>query len=135
MKINQITNAISQYDAISNQVLEVKNVLHNLGHTSKIYVKYKDPNLKDSSIIMLNKKHNDSTNISQQKDSIFQSDIIILHHYNKSLVLDIFKQPNCKKVLYYHNITPPIFFSKYDKELKEKSRNWSYSTIFSKKYL
>ena len=35
MKINQISNAILKNDAISNQMLALKNILQELGHDSK----------------------------------------------------------------------------------------------------
>jgi len=121
MKINQITNAISKYDAVSNQIIEIKNVLCELGHESKIYVKYKDQNVKDNAITILNEKTTESKKIPQES-SLFESDIVILHHFNKSLLFDTFKTINCKKILYYHNITPPSFFMKYDKELANQQK-------------
>ena len=47
MKINQISNAMTDSDAISNQMLEIKNILHDMGHDSKIYVRWKAEHLKD----------------------------------------------------------------------------------------
>lgn len=114
MKIHQILNSISQFDAVSNQAMEMRNVLQKAGHDSRIFVRWKDTNLKDDSIITLNSA---SENEFIVPDSLAQNDIVIFHHFNESLLLNILKKINRIKVLYYHNITPPHFFNKFDTNL------------------
>jgi len=120
MKINQLANSISKYDAVSNQIIAIKNVLQELGHESKIYVKYKDNSIQDNAITILHEKNDNNSKITPVESSLTHSDIVIFHHFNKSLLLDTLKNLNCKKILYYHNITPPSFFIKSDKDLAQK---------------
>ena len=75
MKINQISNAITESDAISNQMLEIKNILHDMGHESKIYVRWKAEHLKDESIITMSEHENkENHNIP---NSLVESDIVL----------------------------------------------------------
>lgn len=120
MKITQITSSLSKFDAVSNQILVIKKALHELGYESKIYTKYQDPNLIDDSIVIL--ANNEESKITKLESFLFQSDIVIVHHYNQSLILDVLKHIDCKKILYYHNITAPSFFTNYNKDLASKQK-------------
>lgn len=116
MKINQISNAILKNDAISNQMLALKNTLQELGHDSKIYVKWKDEKLKDDSVIALS--NIDKTDF-ELPVSLRNSNIIFFHHHSESILIKILTNLDCIKILYYHNITPPHFFKNIDNNVAQ----------------
>ena len=116
MKINQLSNAILKNDAVSNQMLAIKNTLKELGHDSKIYVRWKDENLKDDSIITLS--NIDETDFKLPV-SLGISDIIFFHHHTESVLINILNNLDCIKILFYHNITPPQFFKNIDNNVSQ----------------
>ncbi len=89
-------------DAISNEMLNIKNALIELGHTSEIFAcHYK--NLPKLNVQDYKKYHLFS-----------KSDNILIIHYSIASegFDDILKYPD-KKVLLYHNSTPEHFFDGY----------------------
>lgn len=118
MKIIQISNSITKYDAVSNQILAIKKTTENLGYDNIILVKWKDQNLKDESIITIN-----SFNKPRNLFNNYNDDIIIFHHHSKSLLVDLFKKLKGKKILFYHNITPPYFFQQIDTKFASDQQN------------
>jgi len=118
MKIIQISNAISAYDAISSQILAIAETAKRHGYENEILVKWKDDTLNHKSIIRL-EGQNEISNLSNSTDD----DIIIFHHYTKSLLIDFLKKMHGRKILYYHNITPPHFFRKYDPKFANEQQN------------
>jgi glycosyltransferase involved in cell wall biosynthesis len=116
MKIHQISNAILENDAISNQMLSLKNYLKDLGYDSKIFVKWKDDKIKDDSIVTLSNFGQSDFNIPTV---LQESDIIFFHHHSESVLLNILENLKCTKILYYHNITPPNFFKNIDNQISK----------------
>ena len=78
----------------------------------KIFVRWKDEHLKDDSIITMSEFENqDHYNMPKL---LLESDIVFFHHHSESFFLKMLEKLNCKKILYYHNITPPHFFKNID---------------------
>ena len=113
MLINQVANSISLNDAVSKQIFAIKNKLKSLGYNSNIFAYWIDANINDDSVFSLQ----NYVGGDKVPEKLFESDIVIYHHYNKSLLIELLKKLRCKKILYYHNITPPHFFQQYDHKL------------------
>ena len=108
MKINQLSNAILKNDAVSNQMLAIKDTLKELGHDSKIFVRWKDQNLLDDAIITI--PYPENIGYSKIPNLLIESNIVFYHYHSKSFFLQILEKLSGKKILYYHNITPSRFF-------------------------
>lgn len=105
MEINQIYPDISFGDAVSNDIIEIRNILRDLGYSSEIYAQEISP-----------KCLNYIKPLSEYKGNI--DNIIIYHFALLGLdVTDLVKRLPDKKILVYHNITPTEFFNGYDSYL------------------
>ena len=102
MKIVQLLPVMSYGDAIGNDVLAIRSIIHNMGYTSDIYADAIGPHLKNENII-----HFDSMVLSP-------SDILIYHLSTGSRLNRLIEQFYCKKIAIYHNITPSNYFLGYD---------------------
>lgn len=103
MKIIQILTTLSFGDAVGNDTIALKAVLKEMKFDTLIYAENIDPRVP----------RNTALNIDNLKD-IRKDDIII---YHKSTGTDLsFKLENykCRKIMIYHNITPPEFFRPYN---------------------
>lgn len=106
MEVHQILPALSYGDAVSNDAIEIQKFLLERGFSSKIFAKYAHP--KVSKFV---------SHLSTYKGS---SQNIVLYHFSLAGgdVTDYVRQLPDKKVLIYHNITPPEFFGGYDDGLR-----------------
>ncbi|MDE5558867.1 MAG: glycosyltransferase [Ruminococcus sp.] len=103
MKIIQLLPTVSHGDAVSNDALAIDKVIRKMGLDTDIYAEISGKNLPVKNISELN-------NISKND--------IILYHMSTGTELNfrINKFP-CRKIMIYHNITPPEFFRPYSREL------------------
>jgi len=105
-KIHQILSGFSLYDAISNEALQIASALKKWGYSSSIYTdqKHTHPLLKTLSY-------------PYQDLNVVDDDIVIYHFSIGSETTQFFSELTCKKVLIYHNITPPQYFQYLDKTI------------------
>lgn len=103
MKIIQVIGSFSRGDAIGNHIWELHKIFEKQGIDSEIYSQFRNEN-QDTSMIK---------NILELKH-VCKEDIIILHMCIGSMVNKYVLQFRCKKVMMYHNITPPEFLKNYD---------------------
>jgi glycosyltransferase involved in cell wall biosynthesis len=99
-QINQIHPSVSYGDAIGNEMLEIRTVLRELGYESDIYGQYIHPKMSTA------KQYHEYSKVSSPNN------ILIMHYsigYGSELLNFVKSLPD-KKVLLYHNITPPHFF-------------------------
>lgn len=102
MRIIQMVTAISPGDAVGNDIQALDKMLRAEGFTAEIYAETIDPRLEGKGIQNVSKL----TSLSE--------DDIILYHACTATDLNIrFTEYGGKKVMIYHNITPPVFFEKY----------------------
>ncbi|HOW14883.1 glycosyltransferase [Methanosarcina sp.] len=99
-QIHQLHPSVSYGDAIGNEMLEIRTVLRDLGYESNIYGQYIHPKMNT---------------VKQYKEyrKVSSPDNILLMHYSigyGSELLNFVKSLPDKKILLYHNITPPHFF-------------------------
>lgn len=99
IQVNQILPSISYGDAISNHVLEIKEILKSWGYDSEIYAHHIHPKLK-----------NDAKLYTEYKNSSC-GNILLFHYSIGSEITDFVRSLPDKKVLIYHNITPHLYFN------------------------
>ena len=97
MEIHQILPTISPGDAIGNEVQEIKRVLNEWGYKSEIYAQNIHPKINA-------KKYTEYKKISSKEN------ILIFHFSIGSEVSEFVKKLPDKKIMIYHNITPPEYF-------------------------
>ena len=99
MQVHQILPTISPGDAIGNEVLEIRALLKSWGYDSEIYAQNIHPKLSKVA-----KAITDYKKVSSSKN------ILIFHFAIGSDVSKYVKTLPDKKILIYHNITPPSYF-------------------------
>jgi len=105
-QIHQIHPIVSYGDAIGNEMIEIKEILKEFGYESDIYAKFIHPKLENI------KNYADYLKVSSPQN------ILIVHYsteYGPEL-LDFIRSLPDKKILLYHNITPPVFFQNFSSE-------------------
>jgi glycosyltransferase involved in cell wall biosynthesis len=105
MKIIQVMDALDYGDAVNGDLLGKDKLLNEMGFQTAIYTKW-----AHESVVSYRK---DIAELSAGEDDI------VLHHFSgESHVLTEVLSQKCKKVLIYHNITPPEYFNtEHEKKL------------------
>jgi len=104
MIINQWVPAAHKGDAIGDSARHVRDLLRRLGHDSELYALTIDDALIG-----------EVRNFSDP--SAARGDITILHYALPSPMTAAFRSLQGRRVLQYHNMTPPAFFAAYDPRL------------------
>lgn len=107
MKIVQIVPNALYGDAVSNDILALDAVLKKNGFDAEIYASVIDDRIKER------------VKCFDMIGELNSEDILIYHMATASPMTEYVKNQNCKKVLRYHNITPPKFFYKYNQVAAE----------------
>ena len=97
MRINQFHSGTAVGDAITDQMLHIRGILHDSGYASDIYAEYIVDELKNQIKPIADIDCDDE-------------DVLLIHH---SMGINCFEKIislPCKKILIYHNITPEHFF-------------------------
>ncbi|MBR0085296.1 MAG: glycosyltransferase family 4 protein [Lachnospiraceae bacterium] len=106
MRIFQTIPVIAYGDAVSNDALALEKVIKEAGHETRIYAKYINPPLTENAAL-----HSD-------KLTGLKPDDIVIHHMSTGSSLNReFAGYNCRKIMVYHNITPPEYFDGFNFEL------------------
>ena len=105
MRIVQVLPSLSGGDAIGNDVMALKSVIRERGYETGIYAEGIAPNVPDGM----------ARHISELP-TLDAQDIIILHVAIASDLNEWIKKQPCRKVMVYHNITPPVFFRGYNED-------------------
>lgn len=107
MRVIQITSSLSYGDGVSNDCIAIKRVLQEAGYETELYAEVISPKVPEGTARLI------------QELNTAAEDIII---YHLSIGTDWnFKLASLpgKKVIRYHNITPPMFFDGYNQRAKE----------------
>ncbi|VVB67330.1 D-inositol-3-phosphate glycosyltransferase [uncultured archaeon] len=99
LQIHQILPSFSYGDAIGNYALEIRDTLRAWGYESEIYAQYIHARLHNSA-----KLYTKYLKVSSPQN------ILIYHLSIGSDISQFVRNLPDKKVLLYHNITPPTFF-------------------------
>ncbi len=100
LAIHQFSPSALSGDGVGNGMFYLQRILRSLGFISNIYAEDIEDSLKDRVF-------------SYKKINMFDKNQILLIHY--SLYYDFstwIDKLECKKIMIYHNITPPEFFKK-----------------------
>ena len=110
MKIVQMVPTFSGKDAIGNDVINIYKALEVLGYKTVIYT-------------------NRATNAvafpctTQFRADDFASDDVVMYHFSiGDKMTDFFASLQCRKILVYHNVTPPGFFHSFDPVIERRCR-------------
>ena len=100
-RIAILTPTLRPADAVSNDVLTMRRVLSARGHDVSIFA--------DSSSVPDEPEQATATALSHLREP---SDVLIYHHsIGWDNGIEIFKTASCRKIVKYHNVTPPHFFA------------------------
>lgn len=100
-RIAILTPTLRPADAVSNDVLTMRRVLSARGHDVSVFA--------DSSSVPGEPEQSPATALSYLRE---RSDVLIYHHsIGWDSGIEIFKAASCLKIVKYHNVTPPHFFT------------------------
>lgn len=103
MRIIQVIGSFSRGDAIGNHIWELHKKFRSDGYTSEIYAQYKNANQQLDAI----------REIGELK-SVTPEDVLILHMCFGDRINKYVLKFKCRRIMVYHNITPPEFLKNYD---------------------
>ncbi len=112
MRISQVCARIEFGDAVSNHVLEIARALSDWGHETAVFA-----NTLDEFGARFARPD------SEYSQRMGSSEDLLIYHY--SLYCPNYRQyleTSNRRILIYHNITPPEFFEGYDKGVAEFCR-------------
>src|SRR5438874_4412985 len=101
IKIHQFHSGSGPADAVTNSMFFTQSLLESLGFESAIFAEHPHPSLSYK-----------IRSLSELR--LAESDILLIHHSMGHDVLWRLAELRCRKVLVYHNITPPQFFAESD---------------------
>jgi len=102
-RVDQWVPALHRGDAIGDSTLLMREALRSWGYVSDIYTYDQDPGVS-------------AAPFDQWREGI-PSDIVIFHYALISPMNEAFSKLGVKRVLQYHNLTPPGFFLPWDSEI------------------
>ncbi len=107
MKIVSLLPILAYGDAVGNDALAIYHGLKDAGYESVIAAESIDSRIEDKENVV--HAHN--------LKFISDEDVVIYHFSTGHKLNQKFGELQCKKILRYHNITPPHFFCGYNKNL------------------
>lgn len=109
MKIIQLITTIAYGDAVGNDAFAIMRVLRELGYETGIYAENIDDKLEKSQFV----KH-----VSELPE-LEKNDIVIFNHSTGTELCYSLPKIKARKMMIYHNITPPEYFSMYNKSAEK----------------
>lgn len=110
MKIIQLLPTVSFGDAVGNDVRALKKLIASMGFQTEIYAENIDPRLPHGEVLPFS-----------SMPKLGGKDILIYHLSVGTPLHELLDQFSCRRMMIYHNITPPSFFEKYSKTATELS--------------
>lgn len=110
MRVIQMLPSLAFGDGIGNDTLALKKTLEENGYETEIYVEWVDERLPKGTARKLEEYEE-------------RPDDIILYHLSTGSEMNYrVAEYHCKKVVIYHNVTPPHFFAEYHPEAWESCK-------------
>lgn len=103
MRVIQIIPTLAYGDAVGNDTLALEKVLKDMGYKTQIYAESIAPPLDAKAALDIRKLQ-----------GLNEKDVLIYHLSTGSQLNFDFAEYKCRKIIIYHNITPPDFFRRYD---------------------
>ena len=96
-RIFQVMEALDYGDAVSSITISVKELLGKSGYTSQVLTKFCNDKVQKYAV-------------PYESVKINSDDIVIFHYWNYNTLGSWINKIKCKKVFWYHNITPECFY-------------------------
>jgi len=106
VRIDQWVPALHRGDATGDSVHLMREAFRRWGHESEVYSLSLDPDLEGEAIPFHKWKPNGP------------DDVVLMHFALPSILTPAFLELRSRRVLVYHNMTPPDFFTGWDAELE-----------------
>lgn len=104
MRIVQLLPTLSYGDGVGNDTLAIDKIIKEMGYTTKIYAENIDSRISKNLVDKIEKM-----------PKLDKQDIIIYHLSTGSVLNDKLKDYRGRKLIIYHNVTPPHFFKQYSR--------------------
>jgi glycosyltransferase involved in cell wall biosynthesis len=112
VRVHQITANLSYGDAVTNHVVEIDARLKAWGLDARIYAQTTEPRMR-----------NIGRPESEYQPFLSEGrDLLIYHYAIYSTTLQLYMESRNRKLVIYHNITPPEYFRGYDRNLETACR-------------
>ena len=110
-----LTPSLATADAVGNDVLQMSNVLTRKGHEVRVFSE--SHSMTDAVIF----------DVARLNKFLKSSNDVLIYHHSRGWDpgLELIRSLRCRRIIRYHNVTPPQFFDGYsrtDKELCERGR-------------
>ncbi len=103
MRIYQVVSAFAYGDAIGGVTLAMKNAIRSMGYETEIFAENIDERLPAG-----------AGKLVGELPELSPDDVVIYHLSNGAELNRKIAGWNCRKIICYHNITPPHFFKYYN---------------------
>ncbi len=111
MKVIQVLTTLSFGDAVGNDTIALAGELKEMGFGAHIYAENIDPRLPEGTVRPMGELPR------------LEPEDVVLYHLSTGTELNYqFAEYPCRKVVIYHNITPPEFLAPYAPEKAEQCR-------------
>ena len=112
MRIIQLLPTLSFGDAIGNDTIALSGAIKDMGYDTAIYAENIDKRLPSGIAKKISKLKN------------LKSDDILIYHKSTGTDLTFkIEQYKCRRIMVYHNVTPPAFFRPYSAEATKLTEN------------
>ncbi|HMP77481.1 MAG TPA: glycosyltransferase family 4 protein [Kiritimatiellia bacterium] len=111
--LHQFLAGYAKGDAISNEARVLRELFRSWGLASDIFCEQKR---------ILPELRKDARDLADAAGAIGPDDIVVLHLSIGSPANEVFARLKCRKVILYHNITPPEFFRGFQEEIAHHLR-------------
>lgn len=111
MKIIQVMPTVSFGDAVSNDARAICRVISEMGYKTGIYAENVDSRLRDPYVRKI-----------ARMPQINKDDIVIFNHSTGTDLCYKLPKMSGRKMMIYHNITPPHFFDMYSIKSREVTK-------------
>ena len=112
MRIVQLLPTMAFGDAVSNDTAAIRQLVSEMGYDTAIYASNVDPRLPKGTAVHWKK-------MPELRDS----DLLIYHGSTGDPLNRMVSSFGGRKMMIYHNITPPSFFRGYSREAQELTQN------------
>lgn len=102
-RVIQLVSSLNFGDAVGNDVIEIKRRLQEAGYATEIFANSIHPKIPAGTA-----RH------FREIPPLRREDLVIYHFASECPLAEYVKRLPCRKILRYHNITPPEFFHGYD---------------------
>ncbi|MDE6005041.1 MAG: glycosyltransferase [Oscillospiraceae bacterium] len=112
MRIIQFLPTLAFGDAVGNDTIALQKAMQELNYNTSIYAEVVDQRLPK----------NTASDLCNGMPKLDNSDIILYHMSTGSKLNYSLEQYACKKIMIYHNITPPEFFHGYNAQAEANAQ-------------